>query len=453
MKSAPLFVLFLVFQAVCHSLGAGSASAQSLTIVSAPTSVTIGQTVSVQANYSLATAGILQVQFFKNTGSGWQLVNNNHINVSASGGLLKSVPVSIPTYATTGGNYLWQVILYDSNWVKKKEKFVYNVTVGSGGSSEWTPPGNWTLDWNDEFEGTGEPTEWYPLLGYNPDEFANYSEFGIRHTDPNPVFTDPESAWMYSTKYSNNMPDGKGTYWLDGSGHLVMRAVSEKNDVVNAGWPSDGPKANCAYLLSGYPDVWDSTEPNNVKWGGKFVSPASGPIYISTRVKTNQVVGYSTWFAFWLFTETRAYNDVPSNGTEVDVIEIPKGANITNAFNVANHWKSSGGSNSKQFNTLSTPTSGSFVNVDDSDWHVYGVEWTTTSMKCYVDGQLYYTFTDHIPSNPVDMMMLLTLEYQLNAWQSGQDDGKFVGPYVSNTSTMREMSRVLVDYVHIHKKQ
>ena len=79
-------------------------------------------------------------------------------------------------------------------------------------------------------------------------------------------------------------------------------------------------------LLSGYPEAWEKTEHSNVRWAGKFVSPADGPVYhFNCRVRTDQVVGYSTWFAFWLFTETRAYNGNPFDGTEVDIVEIPKG--------------------------------------------------------------------------------------------------------------------------------
>ena len=93
------------------------------------------------------------------------------------------------------------------------------------------------------------------------------------------------------------------------------------------------------------------------------------------------------------------------------------------------------------------------VDVNDDQFHTYGVEWTKTYMKCYVDGQLYRTFTENIPTEPVDMVLLLTLEYQINAWDPDQGDGRTEGPFVSEDESERVMSQVLVDYVRSYVKQ
>ena len=303
----------------------------------------------------------------------------------------------------------------------------------------WVPAGSWKLDWSDEFNGEGKPEKWYPMLGYNPDEMKKREEKGLRWTGP----TD-DTAWMYSTK--------EGNHWMDGEGNLVLRIVAKKNET-----NQNGPKVESAYLLSGYPDKWDSTENNNVKWTGKFVSPKDGPLYICARIKSDQVKGHSTWFAFWLFSQTRAYNGKPADGTEVDIIEIAKGAPnyMNSSFNVANHWGKAGtnSSESKQYNTASTPKASEFVNVNDDEYHTYGLEWTQDVMKCYVDGKLYYTFTENIPSDPVDLMMLLTLEFKPNAWDGKQGDGRTTGPFVSEDEEMRVMSQALVDFVRVYKKE
>lgn len=302
----------------------------------------------------------------------------------------------------------------------------------------WLPPGSWDLEWQDEFSGTGEPLEWYPMLGYNSEEYAANSEKGLRWSGPT-----AESAHMYSTR--------SGNHWLNGEGQLVVRAISDKEGPEN----EHGPRVKTAYLLTGYPDHWDKTEPNGVKWAGRFFSPDEGDLYISARVRTDQVVGYSTWFAFWLFSETRAYNGVPEDGTEVDIVEVVKGVDhhFNKFFNVANHWKQSGGTEDKYFNEHTTPPASQFVDVTDSEYHTYGLEWTKTSMTCFVDGQPYYTFTENIPTDPVDMMLLLTMEFKLNSWIGNQGDGRTEGPYVSDTPAMREMSRALVDYVRVYRKK
>lgn len=152
--------------------------------------------------------------------------------------------------------------------------------IGEAEHDQWLPTGNWKVDWQDEFDGTGEPDKWFPMLGYDPEAFAANEAKGLRWTD-----IGEDSAWMYSTK--------TGNHWLDGKGNLVLRIVSDKKDKNLL-----GPKTKAGYLLSGYPDKWDKTEPNNVKWAGKSVSAADGPIYICTRIKTDQLKGWSTWFAF-----------------------------------------------------------------------------------------------------------------------------------------------------------
>ncbi|MFK7768568.1 MAG: family 16 glycosylhydrolase [Mariniblastus sp.] len=452
-----LLVLALAF------LGqANFVSAQSVSITDGPSNVQPGNdyTVTVKSNYE--KDGIVQVQLFD---ASWKRASEKWKEVD-SGEQTTKLKLAVPADAVIGKDYFWQVLLYDRDWKKQKEVIVKDLkskvpelptktpsalpketttekktvepTSDASRSANWTPEGDWKIDWQDEFDGTGFPRNWYPFLGYTPTDFEERTEKGIRWSGAT-----EDTAWMYTSK--------TGNHWLNGDGQLVMRIVAEK-EKANA----NGIKVSAAYLMTGYPKKWDKSEPENVKWAGKFVSPADGPLYISARVKTNQIRGYSTWFAFWLFSETRAYNGNPVDGTEVDIVEIPKGKKdyINKCFNVANHWSQNGkGSESLQLNSGTKPTASSLVDVNDDQYHVYGVEWTKTSMMCYVDGQLYYTFTENIPSDPVDMMMLLTLEFKKNMWDPDQGDGRSEGPSVSDNEKIREMSRVLVDYVRVYKKQ
>ena len=460
------------------------ATAQTVTINENKEALKPGATHTLSVAYESPGDGIVQVQLFS---SDWKKVADARKNVEIGDGVCK-LDITVPADVPTGKAYRWQALLYDRAWKKLTEVTIEDVeivnataptkpqtassqnanrqpdgpptanptmaqdrrakqgepavvtpsgTADGSSTDQWVPPGKWTLDWNDEFEGTGQPEKWFPMLGYNPEAFKNSDSKGLRWSG-----STEESAWMTSTKTGNHL--------LNGKGDLVLRIVCDKTET-----NEHGPKVNAAYLLSGYPESWDSSEPNNSKWAGKFVSPADGPLYIAARVRSDKVVGYSTWFAFWLFSETRAYNGKPSDGTEVDIVEIVKGKPeyMSQVFNVANHWKKTGGSESKQFNAASRPRPEEYVDVNDSDYHVYGIEWSKDSMKCFVDGKLYYTFTDNIPSDPVDMMMLLTLEFKPNSWDRQQGDGRTEGPFVSDTPKLREMSRVLVDYVRVFKKQ
>lgn len=324
-------------------------------------------------------------------------------------------------------------------------------------SPEWLPGDaeDWELEWNDEFEGAaGDETNpnvdrWYPMLGWAPEDFKTNDHKGLRWTG------DPEtSAWFTSTEVGN--------HWLDGQGSLVLRAAVDKAGAPNA----HGPRVETAYLMTGLPEDWDPDPAHDVRWApgeGVFVSPTvdgeERPLYISARIRTDQVLGDSTWFAFWLFSQTRSYNNHPADGTEVDVVEVVagRGEHFDNLLNVANHWNPSApnkaGSEDKYYSVHTTPTSTELVDFADGNYHTFGIEWTHTSMTCSVDGKPYYTFTEHVPTDPVDMMLMLTLEFKPNLWHPTQGDGRAQGPFVSDTPELREMSRVLVDYVRVYRQK
>ncbi len=136
----------------------------------------------------------------------------------------------------------------------------------------------------------------------------------------------------------------------------------------------------------------------------------------------------------------------------MDVIEIAKGAPkyMNKSFNVANHW---GSSESKQFSAGTMPPSTSFVDVTDPEFHTYALHWSPTSMECSVDGQVYYTFTENIPTDPVDMMMMLTIG--ISTQRLGSESGRwplFRAKDFRNDDT-RVMSQAFVDYVRVYRKR
>ena len=457
--SFPTHILLLSI-AIC--LLSNSLKAQSISVSNEPNSLQAGKECTVKIETDQSVAGIVQAQL---VGSDWKRVSEKWKEIEA-GKQTTELSVPVPADVVSGKDYFWQILLYDRDWKKQKEFIVKGVEIGGDSDpdspstseknqneknadaaskkipapagSDWTPEGNWVIQWQDEFEGSGEPENWYPFLGHTPTDFKDKTEKGLRWNGKT-----EQTAQMYSTKSEN--------HWLNGEGQLVLRVVADKTQK-NA----NGTKVDAAYLMTGYPEKWDKTEPSNVKWKGKFFSPAEAPLYVCARIKTNEVIGHSTWFAFWLFTETRAYNGNPTDGTEIDVVEIPKGKKdyLNKAFNVANHWAQNGnGSESLQLNGASDPKSTDLVDVNDDDYHTYGVEWTKTYMKCYVDGRLYYTFTENIPTEPVDMMILLTLEYQKNLWDPDQGDGRTEGPFVSDDAEQRVMSQAYVDFVRVYKKE
>lgn len=324
------------------------------------------------------------------------------------------------------------------------------------GSAEWLPgaAARWTLEWSSEFNGDAgdethpNVTRWYPMLGWTPEDFKTQSDKGLRWTGN----TD-DSAWFYSTK--------TGNHWLDGQGNLILRAVVDKTAPPN----DHGPRVKTAYLQTGYPAKWnpDPDAEHQVVWepgDGVFVSPTVDgqvqPLYIAARLRADQVHGWSTWFAFWAFSHTRSYNNLPADGTEIDILEVVAGNNphFNNFINIANHWFPQGNvKEDKYFNQHTDPKASAFLTLADGNYHTYGLEWSDQSMKLTIDGKPLYTFTQNIPVDPVDMMLLLTLEFKPNLWIANTGDGRTEGPYVSDTPELREMSRVQVDYVRVYRKQ
>ena len=399
-------------------------------------SLVSGQMHSIAADYVSQTGGTVNLSLLDASGNE---VDGDSENVNVGPGS-HTFSIDVPA-SETGNDYVWQASVFSNDGSEEFNQVSEAVTISSSSSADGDDPlpaGTWVVDWNDEFTGNEfeVPSAWFPLVAYDPFTFLTSQEKGIRWSDGN----DASTAQMYSVK---------DQHWLDGAGNLILQAVSDKTTQ-----NIHGDKVETAYLLSGYPEAWDNSDPAaTVRWGGKFVSPNETPLYISCRVRTNEVLGHSTWFAFWLFSVTRSYNDNPIDGTEVDIIEMAKGPNWLNeSFNVANHYNLTGGSESKQFNSASDPPARFFVDVQDDQFHTYGLEWSTEKMTCYVDGVPSYTFTENIPSDPVDMMMLLTMEFQVDAWAVNQGDGRVSGPFVSDGPQSRVMSRAVVDFVRVYKK-
>ena len=191
-------------------------------------------------------------------------------------------------------------------------------------------------------------------------------------------------------------------------------------------------------------------------------------------------LGHSTWFAFWAHTHTQAYENKTVNainnpnqsvfnsstGTEIDIVEIwgSKQAYVLNAFSNNNHWKDGFGANAGSVGVrydnggtnTTEPLAPTGLTVEDGNWHEFDVHWMPNELGYYVDGQETFRTQSNVPSNPRDMMILLTLEFQVDKWEGNQGDGRTTtdtNGYISDNSTLRVLSEVEVDWVRVHKMQ
>jgi autotransporter-associated beta strand protein len=125
--------------------------------------------------------------------------------------------------------------------------------------------------------------------------------------------------------------------------------------------------------------------------------------YAEARVKLPSKLG--SWPAFW-----GLYTGWPP---ESDVMEYPiktSGTNY-NQYNIAYHYATSGGGNASYGSGLTDPGVGDLR----SDWHVFGMEWTSGDIKYYFDGNWMSQVYDDSAIAQMGYMYLL-LDYSVGGW-------------------------------------
>lgn len=162
--------------------------------------------------------------------------------------------------------------------------------------------------------------------------------------------------------------------------------------------------------------------------------------YIEAKMKLPE--GTGLWPAFWMLPQNSAYGSWPDSG-EIDIMEAR--GRVTSSVGVALHYSSEIGTSVHQ--TMSdTGTLTSSI----SEWHTYGVEWTSKYITWYVDGAAVMTIQNTVwnqkstptTSAPFDnpFYVLLNLAVGGNYDSGRTPDSDFV------PATM------LVDYVRVFKK-
>jgi autotransporter-associated beta strand protein len=126
--------------------------------------------------------------------------------------------------------------------------------------------------------------------------------------------------------------------------------------------------------------------------------------YAEARVKLPSKQG--SWPAFW-----GLYTGWPP---ESDVMEYPifTSSPNYNKYNIAYHYATSGGGNASYGSGLTDPSSAGDLR---SDWHTYGMEWTSGDIKFYIDGNGMCQVTDDSAIAQMAYMYLI-LDYSVGGW-------------------------------------
>lgn len=163
--------------------------------------------------------------------------------------------------------------------------------------------------------------------------------------------------------------------------------------------------------------------------------------YIEAKISLPEITGM--WPAFWMLPENNVYGGWPHSG-EIDILEAR--GRITNQSTSAIHYSNLNGDHDQKYGGY-TFSGGKTL----SSYHTYACEWTSTSIKFYVDGYNYLSYsnsdwsTKGAPASttaPFDQNFHIILNLAIG----GDFDGGALPPTSFTSANMK------VEYVRVFQK-
>lgn len=187
------------------------------------------------------------------------------------------------------------------------------------------------------------------------------------------------SGWAHPTwkRYTAQTTEGQlKTGWIE-DGKLVLRCVKNNFDA-----EVDG-NGNKLEMISGAVET-----ANKVTFTyGK----------VEGRLKTTAHSG--NFPAFWMMPNTdTTYGGWPSSG-EIDIFEQINNENKS-YHTIHSHWAN--GSGDGGLGNSNNPTKGGTSATTTGEYHVYGLEWTETLLKWFVDGKQVFSYAKSTNQNALD---------------------------------------------------
>ena len=236
-----------------------------------------------------------------------------------------------------------------------------------------------------------------------------------------------------------------GVYVKNGSGSLVW------SDEFNTDGAPDSTKWGYDIGGGGWGnnelEYYTSSSSNVAVKGGNLVITAlkenfNGSAYTSARLLTQNKFSFEygrlevraklpsqhgTWPAIWMLGNSISSGGWPQCG-EIDLME-QKG-NLINTIYGTIHFPSANPSAGVGSNTIIANAA--------TDYHVYSLDWSPSTIKISVDGQLYFSYANST-SLPFNQNFFILLNLAMG--------GNFGGTVDSNFSS----DQMLVDYVRVYK--
>jgi len=149
--------------------------------------------------------------------------------------------------------------------------------------------------------------------------------------------------------------------------------------------------------------------------------------YGKVEVKVKLPAGVGTWPAAWMLGSNIATVSWPACG-EMDIVEH-RGSELNKIFGTLHYPGRAGGNADGSTKVIADAT---------TEFHIYTLDWTSESIKIYVDNQLFHTV-----ANSVNMPFNHNFFLLLNVAIGGNFAGA-VDPTITN-ATME------VDYIRVYK--
>jgi beta-glucanase (GH16 family)/regulation of enolase protein 1 (concanavalin A-like superfamily) len=239
----------------------------------------------------------------------------------------------------------------------------------------------------------------------------------------------PTTGWtrVWADEFDGTALDStKWIHWLPGA---RRDAINTSNAVSVAG----GVLTISTYTVAGVHYT------GMISTDTKFL-PTYG--YIEARIDFDSNPGM--WSAFWMQSPTMGnpLGDPETAGTEIDICEHRRvdgsGANIDGRVVGNIHWDGYGANHqSVGYDTGDVGLGGGY--------HIYGLEWTPTAQRFYIDGVLRWTQTTAVSQRSEFVILSSEVDDSSTNWAGNIPAGGY-GSLATTTSKMK------IDYVRIYKR-
>jgi PKD repeat protein len=295
---------------------------------------------------------------------------------------------------------------------------VVNFTVSANNAKEYkmsvdgeiltSTTGNFTYT----FKQSGTNNHTVYVFAYNGDKFISGTTIVTVYVIPKAVFFDefsvdgaPDSSkWGYDLGNNNGWGNNEAQYYTNRTQNAVVSNGTLKINLIKEAY--QGYNYTSARLLS----------------KGKY-SMKYGKVEIRAKIPS----GGGTWPALWMLGDNIDSVGWPACG-EIDIMEHV-GNQLNRIFGTLHYPGRSGGN-----------ADGASVMIPNAttEFHIYSMEWNASTIKIYVDNQLFFTYNNSANS-PFNQNFFFIMNVAM-----GGNFGGTIDPNVTN-ATME------VDYIRVYQ--